>query len=74
MKEVLDPCCFKAKRIKAGKYEYLGFLIECIYDYPVKGRKAWQCIDKDGTAFGHSYTLKEAKRAIDEEVTICQRN
>lgn len=72
MSEVLDLRCFKAKRIKAGKYEYRGFLIECIYDYLAKGRNAWQCIDKDGTAFGHSRTLKEAKRAIDDEVTICQ--
>lgn len=59
---------FKAKRICAGKYEYRSFEIQCVYDYDPEGRSVWQCIDKDGSAFGHSYTLREAKREIDEEL------
>lgn len=60
----------RAKRIRAGLYIYRGFEIECLYGYePEGGRNVWECIDHDGrSAFGHSYTLREAKREIDEEL------
>ena len=61
---------FKTKRICAGRYEYRGFEIQCIYDYCPEGRNVWQCIDKDGSVFGHSYTLREAKREIDEAISL----
>lgn len=61
---------FKTKRICAGRYEYRGFEIQCVYDYDPEGRSVWQCIDKDGSAFGHSYTLREAKREIDDEILL----
>lgn len=64
---------FKAKRICAGRYEYRGFKIECIYDYDPERRNVWQCIDKDGSCFGHSYTLREAKREVDEEISLERR-
>lgn len=59
----------RAKRIRAGVYIYRGFEIHCIYDYePEGGRNVWECVDKDGSCFGHSYTLREAKREIDDEL------
>ena len=71
-KEIPSSCDskmeFKSKRICAGRYLYRGFEIQCVYNYDPEGRNVWQCIDKDGSAFGHSYTLREAKREIDEAI------
>lgn len=64
-----DNAKWKAKRIRAGKYLYRGFEINCIYNYePEGGRNVWECVDKDGSGFGHSFTLREAKREIDWEL------
>lgn len=60
----------RAKRIESGVYIYRGFEIHCIYNYEPDGRDVWECVDKDGSGFGHSYTLREAKREIDEELKV----
>ena len=58
----------QAKRIRAGKYIYLGYVINCIYNYEPEGRDVWECVDQNGEGFGHSYRLRDAKRQVDLEI------
>jgi hypothetical protein len=59
---------YKAKRISKGHYEYRGYKIICIGYYPPEQRVVWECVDNDGTGFGHDYSLKDCKFWIDEEL------
>lgn len=61
---------YKAKRIKEGLYEYRGYKIMCLGYFEPEHRIAWEVEDVDGTAFGHSYTLKMAKIQVDEILDI----
>ena len=59
----------RAKRISAGHYIYRGFEIRCHGYHSPDQRVVWECTEKDGrSAFGHSYTLREAKLEIDKEI------
>jgi hypothetical protein len=59
---------YKAKRISKGNYEYRGYWIHCCGYYPPEQRVVWECIDKDGSGFGHDYSLKACKLWVDEEL------
>lgn len=56
---------YKAKKIKEGLYEYRGYKIRCLGYFEPEHRIVWEVEDVDGTAFGHSYTLRMAKIHVD---------
>ncbi len=53
---------YRAKRIRAGKYIYRGYVITCIRFYD------WECVDQNGEFFGHTFRLRDAKTYIDLEI------
>lgn len=59
---------YRAKRIRAGKYVYRGYVINCIRYYEPEGQDVWECVDQDGEGFGHSFRLRDAKRQVDLEI------
>ena len=59
---------YKAKRVSKGHYEYRGYKIVCIGYYPPEQRVVWECVDKDGSGFGHDFSLKGCKHWIDQEI------
>lgn len=58
----------KLKKISKGHYEYRGFNIDCIGYYPPEQRVCWECTDDDGSAFGHSYSMRGCIVEIDLEI------
>ena len=59
---------FHAKRLGRGRYLYRGFIIHCCGYFDSTYRNVWEVIDHDGSAFGHSGSLRESKRDVDEEL------
>ena len=59
---------YRAKRSRRGRYEYRGFVIYTVGYYPPERRVCWEVLDKDGSAFGHSFSLKGAKYMVDESL------
>ena len=58
----------KAKRLSSGHYLYRGFEIICVGYYQPENRVCWEAVDENGCGFGQSYSLKETKREIDDEL------
>ena len=66
----------KAKKVHSGLYIYRGYKIQ---RHPADGmwsgaKYIWEVEDHDGSGFGHSKTLREAKREVDDEIkreTLC---
>lgn len=58
----------RAVRVRAGKYMYRGYEINCIYNHEPEGRDVWECVDSDGSGFGHCFRLRDAKKAVDFEI------
>ena len=59
---------YKAKKIGYSLWEYRGYKIERIDNYEPEGRTVWEVEDTDGTAFGQSFSFKDCKMAIDNEL------
>ncbi len=59
---------YSAKRISKGHYEYRGYRIQSVGYYPPEHRECWECIDHDGSGFGHSFSKKDCMLEIDDEI------
>ena len=59
---------YKAKRISNGFYIYRGYEIHCIGYYRPEHKIVWEAVDENGCAFAHSYSLRDTKIFIDEEI------
>lgn len=57
-----------AKRISAGHYIYRGFQINRVGYYPREKRVAWEYVDENGCGYGNSFSLRDCKFWIDEEL------
>lgn len=56
----------KVKKVRAGKYEYRGFIIQRHGYYPPEGRIIWEGFsESDLGADFHGYTLGETIQIID---------
>ena len=61
---------FFCKKIRAGKYEYRGWIISCVGYYEPEQRVAWEAYDpKTGCADFHGFSKKEIKWLIDEDLS-----
>lgn len=58
----------KCKKISKGHYEYRGFEIHSVGYYAPEQRVCWECVDNDGSCFGHSFSKKECMLEIDDEI------
>lgn len=56
----------KAKRLRAGKYLYKGYVITCVGYYQPERRVVWEAEDEHGNGFAHSFSLRDTKRLIDD--------
>lgn len=66
----------RVKRLDECLYQHCGFKIKCYYNDEPKGRDIWECTNlKTYQVFGYWFTLREAKKAIDQEITdsYCRR-
>lgn len=56
----------KCKRLHRGKYEYRGYIIQCVGYYPHEQRMAWEAVPK-GEIYAdfHGFSLREVKMDID---------
>ena len=59
---------YKAKRIHEGLYEYRGFKIESIGYFSPEQKVVWEAIDENGGGFAHSFSLRDTKLLIDDEL------
>ena len=59
---------YKCKKLSPGHYNYRGYTINCLGYYHPEHRICWECIDSDGSAFGHSYTKRDCMSEIDYEI------
>ena len=59
---------YKAKRLGNRKYLYRGFVIERVGYRSNDCRVVWEVNDNDGSSFGQSFSLREAKRYVDCEI------
>lgn len=64
---------YTARRISKGHYLYRGYRINCVGYYAPDRHRCWEAVDKDGTGFAHSYSLKMTKALVDDEVTRKER-
>lgn len=61
------PAVFPCKKIKAGTYEYRGWVISCVGYYEPEQRVCWEAYDpKTGCADFHGFSKREIKWLIDE--------
>lgn len=59
----------KCKRIRRGKYEYRGYIIQSVGYYPPEHRVCWEgCPKGEIYADFHGYTLREVMNAIDTDL------
>lgn len=58
----------KAKRLSRGHYIYRGFKITCVGYYEPEKRIVWEAEDENGCGFAHSFSLRDTKRLIDDEL------
>lgn len=63
---------YTAKKISKGHYLYRGYRINCVGYYAPDKHKCWEAVDKDGTGFAHSYSLRMTKALVD--VRLPERN
>jgi len=60
------PC----KKIRAGQYEYRGWIISCVGYYEPDQRVCWEAYDpKTGFADFHGFSKREIKWLIDYDVS-----
>lgn len=57
-----------AIRIGSGHYKYRGFVINCLGYYPPDQKVVWEAVDKHGNGFAQSYSLRDTKMFIDNEL------
>ena len=59
----------KCKRIHRGKYEYRGYIIQCVGYYHPEHRMCWEAGPK-GEIYAdfHGFSLREVKMAIDYDL------
>ena len=58
----------RAKRLCSGKYLYRGFVIERVGYMSNDCKVGWEVNDGDGSSFGQSFSLREAKLCVDYEI------
>lgn len=58
----------KAKRLSRGHYMYRGFKITCVGYYEPEKRIVWEAVDENGCGFAHSFSLRDTKRLIDDDL------
>lgn len=63
-----------AKKLSKGHYIYRGFKVNCIEYYAPEKCSVWEAVDHDGSGFAHSFTLRDTKRLIDEELDKPKEN
>lgn len=60
---------FPCKKIRAGKYEYRGWVISSVGYYEPEKRVAWEAYDPNsGCADFHGFSKQEIKWLIDEDL------
>ena len=60
---------FPCKKIRAGKYEYRGWIISSVGYYEPEKRVAWEAYDPNsGCADFHGFSKQEIKWLIDEDL------
>lgn len=59
---------FVAKRLSAGHYLYRGYRINRVGYYPPERKVVWEAVDEWGCGFAHSFSLRNTKRLIDEDI------
>ena len=63
-------CRFPCKKIRAGKYEYRGWIISRVGYYEPEQRVVWEAYDPNtGCADFHGYSKQEIKWLIDEDLS-----
>ena len=61
------PTVFPCKKIKAGEYEYRGWIISCVGYYEPEHRVCWEAIDPETNCGDfHGYSKKQIKWLIDD--------
>ena len=61
---------FSCKKIRAGKYEYRGWVISCVGYYEPERRVCWEAYDpQTGYADFHGFSKKEIKWLIDANLS-----
>ena len=61
---------FPCKKIRAGKYEYRGWIINCVGYYEPEQRVCWEAYDpKTGCGDFHGYSKQQIKWLIDESLS-----
>jgi hypothetical protein len=61
---------FTCKKIRAGKYEYRGWIISCVGYYEPEQRVCWEAYDPNtGCADFHGFSKQEIKWLIDEDLS-----
>ncbi|MFA7011013.1 MAG: hypothetical protein WC240_07315 [Bacilli bacterium] len=66
----LLPAVFPCKKIRAGKYEYRGWVISCVGYYEPDRKVAWEGYDpKTGCADFLGFSKREIKMFIDIDLS-----
>lgn len=67
----VSPTVFPCKKIRAGKYEYRGWIISSVGYYEPEGRVCWEAVDPK-TNYGdfHGFSKKQIKWLIDNYMSL----
>lgn len=69
LKEINPKC----KKIRAGKYEYRGWIIKSVGYYPPDQKIGWEGIDPETNCADFlEFTKRDVKIAIDKEISMKQ--
>ncbi len=61
--DIVLPAVYPCKKIRAGKYQYRGWVISRVGYYEPEQRVAWEAYDpKTGCADFHGFSKREIKR------------
>jgi hypothetical protein len=64
------PAVYPCKKIRAGKYEYRGWIISCVGYYEPEHRICWEGYDQNtGCADFLGYSKQEIKWLINESLS-----
>jgi len=64
------PAVYPCKKIRAGKYEYRGWIISSVGYYEPERRVCWEGYDPDtGCGDFHGFSKREIKWLIDESLS-----
>lgn len=64
------PAVYPCKKIRAGKYQYRGWVISRVGYYEPEQRVAWEAYDpKTGFADFHGFSKREIKALIDTDLS-----